>query len=770
MDIYRTLLGGVALAAVALASTASAATAAADTQATATAAPSALGEVVVTARRREENLQKVPTAVTAFNAAAIEQKGIVNQTTLADFTPSMMTITGGYPQEFAYFALRGQGPAFGSTPGVVPYFSEVANPVGVDGRVGTYYDLSSVQVLAGPQGTLFGKNATGGNILFEPARPTNSFGGYVRAEYGNYNDRRVEGAINIPLVDDKVLLRIAGEAGARDGYTKDVGPNFAGKDYDNLDYHSVRASLTVRPTDRIELYTVARYYGSDNNGPGTVLQQVNPAIVAYANSVDPGYGDALNAALASQKALGPRKVSYDLNEFSRTEYWQVLNHASFKISDNLKFENIISYSQFRDHYAYDYDASPLPSGGQSSPHIPVLAPNYFTEEARLAGSAFHGGVTYTAGVYHDAETWSGPAGIEAYYVFPTDLLVGPLQGLSVATNSSTAVFGQATVDVGHFVSGLQGLSVTGGVRYTTERSGTSIQILYPPSSGLPSADPSGGSVRSNYPSYNVDIDQSLFDDRVHAYVAVRDAFKSGGANGGLAGTPFATYAPEELQDVEVGVKSEFRLAGMPTRLNLDYYHGNYSNIQRTVQQQVGTCPACVVLNVTESAAKAVIQGVELTGVIVPFRGLTLTTAYSYIDSGYTQVSAGALSVLAGSAFPYTPRNKVSFGATYDMPLSDRLGVLSVSANYTYQSKFSTAQTNLAQVKTLPGYDYVNAEVDLRNIGGRPVDVALFVDNLFDKTYATGLADFYNGSTIGTVSYTYAPPRMFGARIRYKFGS
>ena len=96
---------------------------------------------------------------------------------------------------------------------MVNYFAEVPNLVSIDGRVGTYFDLENVQVLAGPQGTLFGKNATGGNILFEPARPVNANQGYVRVEYGNYNDRRIEGAVNVPMADGKVLLRVAGDMG-----------------------------------------------------------------------------------------------------------------------------------------------------------------------------------------------------------------------------------------------------------------------------------------------------------------------------------------------------------------------------------------------------------------------------------------------------------------------------------------------------------------------------------------------------------------------------
>ena len=109
------------------------------------------------------------------------------------------------------------------------------------------------------------------------------------------------------------------------------------------------------------------------------------------------------------------------------------------------------------------------------------------------------------------------------------------------------------------------------------------------------------------------------------------------------------------------------------------------------------------------------------------------------------------------------------GELQEARLGANIGTLVLSANYTYQSAFSTAQTNLTRVNYLPAYDYINAEADLTNIGGRPIDVALFVDNLTNNTYVTGLADFYNVNTVGTVSYTFAPPRMFGVRLRYKFG-
>lgn len=715
-----------------------------------------LGDIVVTARRREENLQDVPIAVTAFSSAAIAAKGITDRTSLADNTPSLFTINGGYPREFAFFALRGQGPAFGSTPGVVNYFAEVPNSISVDGRVGTYYDLANVQVLAGPQGTLFGKNATGGNILFEPAKPRNELGGYIRGQYGNYNDRRVEGAINVPIVDDTVLLRVAGEIGRRDGYTIDVGPNFRGKDYDNLDYQSVRVGLTLKPVDGVELYTMVRYYESNTNGGGTVIGAFNPAIAAMVSPFFPTIG----SVVTDQDARGPRRVSYDINQFSRTKYWQAINQASVRITDDLTLRNIISYSEFRNYYAYDYDATAFPLAGQSSSSIPTNAPNYFTEELQLQGTAFDKAVTFSVGGYLDRQTWRDPAGIEQYWLFPIGTAVPPVSAFFTQTNRSEAVFGQATLDLGKFSPSLAGLSLTGGLRYTWEHSFTSQTIIAPPAVE--------GSVDSNYPSYTATLDYNI-SQGVHAYITARDAYKSGGVNGPVpVGSNFRTFAPERLSDIEIGLKSQFNLGTMPVRLNVAAYRGIYDNIQRTTNELVATPGGLLPLNVTRSAAKGKIQGVEFNTTIVPVRGLTLNGSYSYIDAKYTQVNdASAGAILAGAPFPYTPEHKFSVGGSYEAPLGSA-GTLGLNANYVYQSSVSTAQTNSSFYNYLPGYGVLNAGVDLRNVGGTAIDIGVFATNLTDTTKPVGVLDQYNGG-LGFVGLTYNEPRMYGIRIGYRFG-
>lgn len=737
-----------------------------------------LGAIVVTARRREESLQEVPIAVTAFTTEQLTQKAITDRTSLADNTPSLFTISGGYPREFAYFALRGQGPAFGSTPGVVNYFAEVPNAVNIDGRVGSYYDMANIQVLAGPQGTLFGKNATGGNILFEPVKPKDEFEGYVRAQYGNYNDRRIEGALNTPIVPDTILLRIAGEVGRRDGYTKDVGPFFAGKDYDNLAYESFRAALTVRPAAGVELYTLARYYNSHTNGGGTVLGAFNPAAGVDAG---PPYGflpvlafyPGMATAVAEQNARGPRQVGYDIDQFSDTRYWQVLNHATIELTDEIKLRNIVSYSKLWTKYGYDYDATASPISGQTSQvnpanpglfsggRVPTVAPTFFTEELQLQGTAFDKALTFSVGGFLDRLGWDGPAGIGEYTFFPFGTLLPTATASFVQKNHSEAVFGQATLDLGRLSPSLEGLSLTGGLRYTWEHSFVSQTIFAPPAVEGTSDD--------RYPSYTATIDYDVSPD-VHIYVTARDAYKSGGVNGPVpTGSQFRTYPPERLSDVEIGLKSQFNIGAVKGRINIAAYRGVYKDIQRTTTENVATPAGTIPLNVTRSAAKGKIQGIEVNGAILPVPGLTLNGSYSYIDAKYTEVTdASAGAILAGSPFPYTPKHKFSVGATYEQSLGTS-GDLALGINYVHQTEVSTAQTNASFYRYLPAYGLLNASLDLRNVGGLPLDIGVFANNVTNATRPVGVLDQYVGST-GTVGLTYNEPRMYGVRIGYRFGN
>jgi len=713
-------------------------------------------EIVVTARRREELSQSVPVSITAYSAEDVKAHNITDQLSLANNTPSLVAISSGVPREFGGFAIRGQGPAFGATPGTIGYFSDVPNGViTIDGRPGTYFDLASVQVLKGPQGTLFGKNATGGNVLFAPQKPTDRFEGYAQVQGGNYADREFEGALNLPIVSDKVMLRVSGAWARRDGYTKDVGPLYAGKDYDDLGYETVRVGLLIRPFDGLDSYTVYRYYHSADNGPGTVLVAANPNAGQAPFLLSAFFPNRLTY-LSEQQARGARDVAYNINQYARSSYQQLINDTSYSVAPSVLIKNIISYSRDLASYGYDYDATIDPIAGQSSPSEQTAAETYFTEELQLQGRVFNDSLQYVVGGFIDRQ-WPTETSRAQFDYFPISLLLGaPLQYEQRLGTRSRAGFTQLTYDLGKLMPALQDVSVTGGYRYTHDEASSSSLIAAPPFVS--------GAGKWNYGSYTFSLDYQV-RPRTLLYVSARDAFKAGGLNTQVpASSPYATFPPEKLVDVEAGVKSEFSVADMSVRTNLDAYHGKYTNIQRTA----AVVSQGVLVNLTRSAAEARIQGIEFEGVLVPVASVELSANYAYTDSKYTHVAdAEAGAVLAGAPFPYVAKNKVSFSARYRLPLRASAGDLGVMATYSYQTQQSIAQTNDTVYPYIPGYGLINARLDWRNALSGPLDVSVFVTNLTNKTYAIGQFDSYN-SSFGFVTRTYGEPRMYGLQLRYAF--
>jgi len=425
------------------------------------------------------------------------------------------------------------GPSFSGTSGTVTYFAEAPNPyLGIDGRAGSYYDLASIQVLKGPQGTLFGKNATGGNVLFEPARPTNYYEGYLQGELGDYNDRQLEGAVNLPIVSDKVMLRIAGSYEKRDGYTKDVGPYFPGKDYDNLDNYGFRIGLLLKPIEGLESYTVIRYAQSTTNGPGTVPTAIDTTR-ADLDAVFP----TRESDFLAQQARGIREVSYNLNEQDRSYDDQILNSTSYKISPNLTIKNIASIQRDYISYTYDYDGTALPLAGQSSPAVPTESFRYFTEEIQLQGQALRDKLKYSVGYFTDDLSLPRPAVIYAQTYPLSAILGGDIFASEKIHNHSNAAFVQGTYDFSDLHPLLKGLTVSAGYRYTADDIASSAIIFAPPANG--------GSARFHYGSYTFDIDYKVTPTTM-VYASIRDAHRAGGFNSDIpAGSAGASYPPEK---------------------------------------------------------------------------------------------------------------------------------------------------------------------------------------------------------------------------------
>ncbi len=471
----------------------------------ATADAPQFADIIVTANRRAERNQDVPISITALSADRLEQRGVTKEQDLQASVPSLVVgPNGNGSRDSMSFTIRGQGATFQASPGVVVYMNEVPLPAGItlsqQGGSGNFVDLENLQVLSGPQGTLFGRNTTGGAVLLVPKKPTNEFGGWVKAETGNYERAYVEGAVNVPLIDDKLLVRVVGAYHDRKGYTRDVVWN---KDRDDEHWYSGRIGITFRPTDGVENYTMVYGSRSRNNGTGFIHRGFNIETAAALGlcsntpitATGPYSCDVYRAASAQAAALGNRQTALGIDVFTRTDTWGVTNTTDIELSDSLTVRNIASFQKLKLDYSYDsdgtiiqqhdVDAFPYPAPGQvtlpgmgtpltyangSNPNAPRDNLKQFTEELQLQGKALGNSLTYTiGGFYYEQKPDGEQRGSSVLYCPPlyTGSAACPAGQNNYGTSqTSKALYAQATLDMGVLAPALEGLRLTGGYRYT----------------------------------------------------------------------------------------------------------------------------------------------------------------------------------------------------------------------------------------------------------------------------------------------------------------
>lgn len=651
-----------------------------------------LVEVIVTAQRREERAQDVPVVISAFSAERLKQMNVSQPQDLYGSVPSLVVGSQGLgSRDVQSFSIRGQSTGFLSSPAVAQYFAEVPLPASVtlalQGSPGLFMDLENVQVLSGPQGTLFGRNTTGGAVLFVPRKPTNEFGGYVEGSYGNFDFQRVEGAINVPLISDKLMIRVAGDYQDRDGFTKDL---VFGKDRDDLHWYSGRISVLARPFAALENLTVLYTARSSNNGTGFIHDKFNiPGLKGVGFCFDPGetpspIGGPCNIyrrQTEMAREIGPRKTRLNVDEFSIIELWGAINSTAFDISDKLSLRNIVSLQRLKDNYASDLDATPLqqyemnqnaaapPAGpipGLAEFGIPVAGyPNVttdhngyrddikqFTEELQLQGRALSDRLNYTAGYFHyDAKPDSLWRSATLIYCPPYYTgFCSFNQAVTGVSNRSDALYAQAVLDFGAFSPALEDLRLTSGYRYTWDTVKGFAANWNPALSGPVASCLEGGlmpnpavpigdvlevcrfdaMLKSRAATWTLGLDYKPMGNLM-VYGKASKGYKAGGFNTFAVRTETRTFIPEELTSYEVGFKSDWRLGDVPFRLNAAYYRSDYENIQRpTGDFNVVTGQGGARIIGTE----ATIQGIEVEVSIRPLPGLEIGGTFSHTDAKY----------------------------------------------------------------------------------------------------------------------------------------
>lgn len=752
------------------------------------------GDIVVTARRKEESLGRTPVAISVLTSEALEERSIASQADLQVATPGLVVRTTQGSNGFNY-AIRGQSvDAFSaSQPSVLTYVNEFQS---TSLSAGSFYDLSNIQVLKGPQGTLFGRNTTGGAVLYTTARP--EFGetsGLIRGRVGNLRGRYMEGMVNAS-VSETLAIRAAGSWEQRRGFVQDI---VDGEYLNDIDRHSFRLSVRWQPSDRFETSFVGETGRSEGEGDAMLLfsayapgevgpdGQPLPATVGtfYSQMLDTLAGPGAYAALLAaypgtipegfdgfadlQRAWGNRKTASDALTGRVATNKYLINTTTFSVSDDAQIKNIIGYSKNYSYQDQDQDGTPFPFFD----YVHFLNQSRtWSEELQISGKAFDGRFDYIAGLYYSNEKKVNGQDFQYFNLGPVaNPILGPGFGVPSLPLRNALKGGTSIESVGAFVQAsydFGDLSLTGGFRYTEEKTEfTSI-------SGFQPAFPVNvqESRKDGKPSWTVGLEYEATDS-LFLYGSYRGSWRGGGYNynappvNELAVDGGNTFDPETIEDVELGAKFYGDVGGRSARLNIAAFHSWVSDVQRIAYISIPPYgPAGVTLNLPGARFK----GVEIDGEIEIADWLKVGGAFTYTDAKYkddapldlfgTYLNFSTFADLAkysGSAFVQAGYELPGDGGT----LTFRGDVYAQSAMYISNYGKTGAPETL-----LPAYEVVNLRAGWDDIGGGPISAAFYVKNLFDKEYFTGGIGL--GAQSGYNLAVPAEPRIFGFELTARF--
>jgi iron complex outermembrane recepter protein len=752
------------------------------------------GEIIVTARRREENLQDVPIAIAALGQADLEQKQINTEADLQRAVPGLTIRAAGSANQFN-FSIRGQSvdTYTNSPPSVLVYTNEAQ----VVTRAATsFYDISGIQVLKGPQGTLFGRNATGGAVLIETAKPKDRTEGYLLARYSSYDLFRAEGAVSLPF-SDSAALRLAGYYEVGGAF---VDNQRTGRRLGKQDLGSVRGTLVLRPSDSIENTTVVQHTSEGGDNVPTLLYSayacgerfngvplnstadcvygpadVFGAFTPYRNANPNIFQGGVNAAADRQRAWGPWRTETGVPLWHDAKSTFVINTTQIDLGDSLKLKNIFMWNRSNAEDGFTYDGSPYSifqifgtfNTGQTTMTDRkgfIQKTRQVSNELQLQGTAADGKLDFVTGLYYLDQQDENDSWLLAFDFTP--IARGSLLRYhALTTAESIAAFGQFTYAL------TDALKFTGGLRWTWEKA-TSRQL---PGSVFGTTAPRQ-TLKDNKPSWNVSLDYKVSPD-VLLYVSHRGSWRAGSFNYSVppidatADRGGNRFNSETTKDIEIGLKYSGEGLGVPVTFNTAGFIQWVDKIQRAayVPEPSGT-PSLVTTNVP----KAKIQGFEaaLTVKAAPWLDFGLSGAYT--DAKYTD----NLVILPNSVGVFTPTR---YGPFADVPkwsgtafvearhdLGGDTGELSFRLDVYSQTEFSFSNVGatLAPETDIAGYALVNARIAWSNVNGSGITAAVFARNLFNREYYAGGNSI--GATLGLNTSVPGRPRIFGGEVRLAF--
>jgi iron complex outermembrane receptor protein len=728
-----------------------------------------LEEVIVTARRRSEDLQKVPISIASLSGDDLKIRGIDNveqlDHTIPNFSPAPYNFFG---TEQASFRMRGL-PSVGVYVDGIAYQEEF-------GFFSDLVEMDRVEVLRGPQGTLFGKNSMGGAIQFITKEPADEFGARVSTTVGDYHRFNVSAAMDLPL-SSTLLTKLTVAKVTRDGYLPSISVNQEFGSQDNL---LARLDVLWKPTDAFNARFIIEENDLGTNGNPTTDWGLSPSCAGYPTAPNltclyngaSQYGAPLkvnqawvygasNTWLTAGNYDGP-----ELNTYA-TNYKLILN---YKLNDTWALKLLGSARDVRSESFEDFTNIPYHMfEGENTNNI-----HEATGEGQLLFSSDR--LTGTTGVYYynDFRRWRR----ENWFGNDVDLAVSPANNAAAKDFLGIPSFVPVpafipNIDVLFFyhIHGIAGfsewtykitdkLSLTAGVRYnrdTAEVQGFAPDQPIPALCCVPStsitpngAGPVYGVSNGVYTDTAPRISlQYQWTPAIMTYATFAEGFSAGG--GTQTPTGVQSYAPEKLKNYEFGLRSDW--FDHTLRFNTSLFYSLYSNVQANENEGFD--------NVTINAGKGTVKGAEVEGQWIITRAFSMNYGLGFLKTGYSDYPADS-GILAGSPFPYAPKETVDVGAQYDTPLPGG-GAVTLRLDEGWTSWVVTGSDSSGVY--IPSYGLLGARLVYHPPNTKKWDVQLYGSNLLDKYYRlTGYAIPALGLNTGTVGL----PRMFGLTVNGRF--
>jgi len=745
--------------------------------------------ITVTARRRAESLQDTPIAISAVTGEGLSERGIDNVTQIGDFTPNVKfnsSVPVSASNATAAIFIRGIGQndyQLSADPGVGLYLDGVYISRGV-GNVLDVLNIERIEVLRGPQGTLFGRNTIGGAVSVVTSKPGNELKGKIEATTGRFNRFQIKGSLDIPLAEG-VYSSVSGFYHKRDGYVKGIVDG--APDLGDTDQLAGRFALRLEPSSDVTIdIAVDGSRAREESAPNVALaiDETAPAAAVW-NALYSGAAgicaDMTNPArlsdqrcFNSQWALAPYRhggtfttISDVFNETSKKPYqsasniniWGVSGILEWRLSDSVTFKSITAYRKVTGFWTRDSDHSPATIVETNSD----WRQDQFSQELQLLGEAFSDRLNWVVGAYYSDES-----GNHADLVNIIDAVF--LSG-AVLDGKSYAVFGQGTFEI------VPDLNLTAGIRWTQDQKTFSNANQYiveagfltgapynPDGSGLANGDPLMGPLGSSAtikdrawtPMASLSY---RWSPEVLTYLSYSKGFKGGGFTQRVF-PPFSfipSFKPETSETFELGIKTD--LFNRRLRLNGAMFLNNYDNLQITVNDPtLGFAP------IIQNAAKARIKGFELELLAEPVYGLRIEAGVGYLDAEDRDVDLRALSagVSTDSKLQNAPKWTLSGAVSYKAELGSG-GSVTPRVDWSYRSRVYNDAVNTPQL-VQPGYHMINAAIAYRD-PSEAVTVTLGVKNLTKEVYlSSGYADSFGGIIEGV----YGRPREWYLSAGYSF--